>query len=179
MNKDFQLKQLLRMLMAPGLKSGLYLLETDLTDEEIEECFEGTSSFKYVKGKLIPTSKGNVFELFIVGLCHQCPNSVGSSLMNQLITADERNRDVIIYSLTIQTLKHFCTSGTTVIHLFGKIDLSSIESEDLDKFDAALTCIDDTIVVLCTKKNIATSKEGPIINRSLKGYNKNRLCNRY
>ena len=109
MNKDFQLKQLLRMLMAPGLKSGLYLLETDLTDEEIEECFEGTSSFKYVKGKLIPTSKGNVFELFIVGLCHQCPNSVGSSLMNQLITADERNRDVIIYSLTIQTLKHFCS----------------------------------------------------------------------
>ena len=175
MNKDFQLKQLLRMLMTPGLKSGLYLLETDLTDEEIEECFEGTSSFKYVKGKLIPTSKGNVFELFIVGLCHQCPNSVGSSLMNQLITADERNKDVIIYSLTIQTLKHFCTSGTTVIHLFGKIDLSSIESEDLDKFDAALTCIDDTIVVLCTKKNIATSKEGPIINRSLKGYNKNRL----
>ena len=64
MNKDFQLKQLFRMLMTPGLKSGLYLLETDLTDEEIEECFEGTSSFKYVKGKLIPTSKGNVFELF-------------------------------------------------------------------------------------------------------------------
>lgn len=36
MNKDFQLQQLGIMLMDSGLKSGLYLLETDLTDEEIK-----------------------------------------------------------------------------------------------------------------------------------------------
>lgn len=36
MNKDFQLQQLNIMLMDPRLKSGLYLLDTDLTDEEIK-----------------------------------------------------------------------------------------------------------------------------------------------
>ena len=35
MNKNFQLEQLGMMLMEPGLKSGLYLIDTDLTDEEI------------------------------------------------------------------------------------------------------------------------------------------------
>lgn len=175
MNKDFQLEQLRRMLMNPGLKSGLYLLETDLADEQIETCIRGNSSFKYVSGKLIPTSKGNVFELLIVGLCHQCQDTGIRSLMSQLMTADERRRDVIIYSLTIQILKHFSTGGITVLHVLGKIDLSSIESEDLDKFDAALTCIDDTVVVLCTRKNMATLKGGSIINLSLKGLNKNRF----
>ena len=34
MNKDFQLQQLNIMLMDPGLRSGLYLLDTDLTDED-------------------------------------------------------------------------------------------------------------------------------------------------
>ena len=91
------------------------------------------------------------------------------------MTADERKGDVVIYSLTIQTLKQLCTNGVTVIHLFGEIDLLSIESEDLDKLEAALTCIDDTIVVLCTKKNMSTSTDGPIINISLKGHNKNRF----
>lgn len=162
------MEQLLKMLMDPGLKSGLYLLETDLADEEIEAYFKGSKSFNYVSGKLIPTSKGNAFELLIVGLCHQCQDSDISSLMGQLITADERKRDVIIYSLTIQTLKHFCTGGITVIHVTGKIDLSSIESEDLDKLDAALAYIDDTVVVLCTKKNMATSKGSSIINITLK-----------
>ena len=31
MNKNFQLEQLGMMLMEPGLKSGLYLIDTDLT----------------------------------------------------------------------------------------------------------------------------------------------------
>ena len=163
------------MLMDPGLKSGLYLIDTDLVDEEIETYIRETSSFKYVNGKLIPTSKGNVFELLIVGLCHQCQDRGIRSLLEQLMTADERRRDVIIYSLAIQILKYFSAGGKTVIHVFGRIDISSIESEDLDKFDAALTCTDDTIVVLCTRKNMATPKGGSIKNISLKELNKNRL----
>ena len=74
MNKDFQLQQLNIMLMDPGLRSGLYLLDTDLTDEEIKTHIRSNNSFKYISGNLIQTSKGNVFELFLVGLCHQCQN---------------------------------------------------------------------------------------------------------
>jgi len=42
----------------------------------------------------------------------------------------------------------------------------------LDKFDAALTCVDDTIIVICTRKNMMSPNGGSIINKSLKGLNK-------
>ena len=174
MNKTYEGEQLRKLLMNPELSSGLYLLDTDLTDEEIEAYIRRNSSFQYVSGRLIPASKGNVFELLIVGLSHQCLDDSGiKSLRQQLMTADDHRRDVIIYSLAIQTLKHFSAGGKTVVHVLGKIDLSCIESEDFDKFDAALTYIDDTIVVICTRKNVLTSKGGFIINKSLKGLNKN------
>lgn len=102
MNKDFQLQQLNIMLMDPGLKSGLYLLDTDLTDEEIKTHIRSNNSFKYISGNLIQTSKGNVFELFLVGLCHQCQNGDITALRDQLMTADEQRKDVIIYSLAIK-----------------------------------------------------------------------------
>jgi hypothetical protein len=37
MNKAFELEHLRNLLMNPELPSGLYLLDTDLTDDEIEE----------------------------------------------------------------------------------------------------------------------------------------------
>ena len=175
MNKDFQLQQLNIMLIDPGLTSGLYLLDTDLTDEEIKTHIRSNNSFKYISGNLIQTSKGNVFELFLVGLCHQCQNGDITALRDQLMTADEQRKDVIIYSLAIQILKHFSTSGKAVIHMLGRIDLSSIELEDLDKLDAALNCIDDTIVVICTQKNREKPMVEYVINKSLKGYNNNKI----
>ena len=36
------------------------------------------------------------------------------------MTADDRIRDVIIYSLAIQTLKHFSTGRKTVVHVLEK-----------------------------------------------------------
>lgn len=178
MNKDFQLQQLNIMLMDPGLRSGLYLLDTDLTDEEIKTHIRSNNSFKYISGNLIQTSKGNVFELFLVGLCHQCQNGDITALRDQLMTADEQRKDVITYSLAIQILKHFSTSGKAVIHMLGRIDLSSIELEDLDKLDAALNCIDDTIVVICTQKNREKPMVEYVINKSLKGYNNKIMENR-
>lgn len=175
MNKDFQLQQLGIMLMDSGLKSGLYLLETDLTDEEIKAYIKKNNSFKYINGKLIPTSKGNVFELFLVGLCYQCQNKDIMALMDQLMTVDEQRKDVIIYSLVIQILKYFSATGKTVIHMLGRMDLSSIELEDLDKLDAALNYIDDTIVVICTQKNKETLKIDYVINKSLREHNNNKI----
>ena len=49
MNKAFELEHLRNLLMNPELPSGLYLLDTDLTDEEIEEymllLYEGVVVF--------------------------------------------------------------------------------------------------------------------------------------
>lgn len=35
MNKEYQLEQLMRVLQNPQLQSGLYLLDTDLNDDEL------------------------------------------------------------------------------------------------------------------------------------------------
>ena len=172
MNKDFQLEQLQRLLVDPEVKSGLYLIDTDLTDEDIATYISERSSFQYVSGKLISTSKGNTLELLITGLSYQCKDSGISALMEQLMTADERKRDVIIYSLAIQTFKYFGAVGKTIIHVLGRNDFSCIELEDLDKFEAALTCVEDTVIVICKRKSVATPESDMIINKSLRGANK-------
>ena len=47
MNKDYQLDQLRRILENPEQKSGLYLLDTDLTDEELEAFIKGIGLCSY------------------------------------------------------------------------------------------------------------------------------------
>lgn len=143
--------------MDTTLTSGLYLFDTELNDVEIEARIRGNSSFQYVSGKLVPTSRGNVFELLIVGLGHQCKDRGIVALRRQLMTADDdRKREVIIYSLVILILRQLCVNWKTVVHLWGRIDFSSIEPEDLDKFDAAISSIDDTIIIICKQKYGAT-----------------------
>ena len=41
MNKDYQREQLRRMLENPMLKSGIYLIDTDLEDVDIERLIKG------------------------------------------------------------------------------------------------------------------------------------------
>ena len=50
MNNDYQLEQLRRMLVNPELNSGLYLIDTDLSDEEIEECIRKDNLCRFIKG---------------------------------------------------------------------------------------------------------------------------------
>ena len=64
MNKAFELEHLRNLLMNPELPSGLYLLDTDLTDEEIEEYIIELGCCSYMKESLFPPSKGGyAFEL--------------------------------------------------------------------------------------------------------------------
>ena len=88
MNKTFEIDQLRGLLMDTTLTSGLYLFDTELNDVEIEARIRGNSSFQYVSGKLVPTSRGNVFELLIVGLGHQCKDRGIVALRRQLMTAE-------------------------------------------------------------------------------------------
>ncbi len=74
MNKDYQKEELRRLLINPTLKSGLYMIDTDLSDEEIETFIKSTGQFSYEIETLIPTSEGSIFELFVIGLSYKCEN---------------------------------------------------------------------------------------------------------
>lgn len=49
MNKDYQLEQLRKMLMDSELKSGLYLIDTELNDSDIGIVVGSVSSCKIPK----------------------------------------------------------------------------------------------------------------------------------
>lgn len=168
MNKDYQLEQLKRMLEDPRQQSGLYLIDTDLNDDEIETFIKGTSLCHYIKEKLIPTAEGNPFELLIIGLSHICNDCGINNLRNQFLIADERKRDSIVYSLLIQIMKHLCLGKKSVVHIHGKIDLLSLRLEDLYKLDAALTHHDETILVISKQKCMIIPNENITKVKSLK-----------
>ena len=88
MNRNYQLEHLRQILENPEHKSGVYLLDTDLNDEDIESFIKEMEGCRYVKEILIPTS--NIFEKFVVGLSHKCDDSSIEISRNQLLTADER-----------------------------------------------------------------------------------------
>lgn len=62
MNKDYQLERLSSMLEDPANQSGLYMIDTDLSDEELESFITKIGLCRYIKEMLIPAN--NTFELF-------------------------------------------------------------------------------------------------------------------
>lgn len=152
MNRNYQLEHLRQILENPEHKSGVYLLDTDLNDEDIESFIKEMEGCRYVKEILIPTS--NIFEKFVVGLSHKCDDSSIEISRNQLLTADERNKSTIIYSLLIQVMRFLCSNEKSVVHVQGRIDLSPLPNEDICMLDAILARSDDTILVISKQKSI-------------------------
>ncbi|ERJ88996.1 hypothetical protein HMPREF1989_00095 [Porphyromonas gingivalis F0566] len=150
MNKEYQLKQLGRMLQSPQLQSGLYLLDTDLSDDELENFLKSINDCHYIKEVLVPTTKGNALELFLVGLSHSCDRNLDVS---QLSIAEDRGKDTLLYKLLIDVLKGICRKRINVIHICGEVDLSSICSEDLHKLHGALLHNIETILVIGRQKS--------------------------
>lgn len=150
MNKEYQLKQLGRMLQSPQLQSGLYLLDTDLSDDELENFLKSINDCHYIKEVLVPTTKGNALELFLVGLSHSCDRNLDVS---QLSIAEDRGKDTLLYKLLIDVLKGICRKRMNVIHICGEVDLSSICSEDLYKLHGALLHNIETILVIGRQKS--------------------------
>ena len=137
MNKGYQLDQLMRVLQSSQLQSGLYLLDTDLNDDELGTFLKSINDCHYIKEVLPPTTKGNELELFLVGLHSSCGRNLDVSF-DQLFTLEGKAKDTLLYKLLVDVLKGVCHKRINVIHICGEVDLSSICSEDLHKLHAAL-----------------------------------------
>lgn len=176
MNKNFQLEQLGMMLMEPGLKSGLYLIDTDLTDEEIEWYIKESGCCSYMKESLFSSRGGSAFELFVVGLSHQCAgNNDISYLRNLLFTSKSTEKDNIIYSLLIQMMKYLCMNGRTFIHVYGELDLTTLAHEDLYKLKESLAHHKNIIIVASKNKGPVKRECNPLIKTLVFNEQKYRL----
>lgn len=147
MNKEYQLDQLMRELQSSQLQSGLYLLDTDLNDNELEIFLTSINDCHYIKEVLPLTTKGNELELFLVGLHSSCGRNL-DVLFDQLFTLEGKEKDTLLYKLLVEILKGVCHKRINVIHICGEVDLSSICSEDLHKLHAALFHSSETTLVI-------------------------------
>ena len=147
MNKKYQLDQLMRVLQSSQLQSGLYLLDTDLNDDELETFLKSINDCHYIKEVWPPTTKGNELELFLVGLHSSCDRNLDVSF-DQLFTLEGKAKDTLLYMLLVNVLKGVCHKRINVIHICGEVDLSSVCSEDLHKLRAALFHNIETTLVI-------------------------------
>lgn len=177
MSKHNQLEQLRKMLDDPKQQSGLYLIDTDLSDEEIEAFIKQMELCHYVKEVLIPAKEGNSFELFMVGLSHKCNDDSINKLRDQFLPTEGGKRETFTYSLLIQIIKYLCPREKSVVHVCGRIDFSSLPLEDLYTLEAALAHHDEkTIFVISKQKSIVVPKGDTIIrSKSLKEIDRYRI----
>ena len=166
MNKEYQLDQLMRVLQSSQLQSGLYLLDTDLNDDELETFLKSINDCHYIKEVWPPTTKGNELELFLVGLHSSCDRNMDVSF-DQLVTLEGKAKDTLLYMLLINALKGVCHKRINVIHICGKVDLSSVCSEDLHKLHAALFHNIERTLVIGRQKSEILGEHPVIIKRIL------------
>ena len=165
MNKDYQREQLRRMLENPMLQSGIYLIDTDLEDKDIELLIKGIDGLLYKRGALIPSPNGSPFELFVIDLSYCCDGGEILELTKLFMLADGQKKDNIIYSLLINIMRNLCAEGKTVIHVCGDDDINSLSHEDLFKLNEALFHHEKTIIIASKKKSLSNMKCDSLIKK--------------
>lgn len=184
MSKDYQFEQLQRILDNPDSKSGLYLIDTDLEDKDIERFIkdEEGNSYSYVKSSLLTTKDSSSFDLFIIGLSHRCKNNEIEKQRNTYLTIQE-GKEALMYNLSILVMRELCSTEKLVLHIQGENDLNSLGHEDLCKLSDSLEHRNTPILVICKRKRSSNAKcDSNIILLSFKQKNilmENRLTKVY
>ena len=165
MNKEYQREQLRRTLANPLLQSGLYLIDTDLEDVDIENLIEGLCGCNYQKEALMVTSCGSPFEMFVIGLSHKCETDEIIECRMLWFKAENQQKDIILYSLLIAMMRRLSRAGKTIIHIYGDLDLASLNHTDLSKLNESLMHSDKIIIIACKNKGASGTTFDPIIKR--------------
>ena len=155
MTKDYQLEQLRRLLEKPGLSSKLYIIDTDLTDDDIEWHIKRDGNFSYHRGFLMPSGGGSVFESFVIKLSFECKNEEIESLRGVYFNGLSQ-RGLLIQSILALIMRCVSEKKKAVIHICGNFDLTSLAHEDLFILQEAITTGNNPIVIVNKKKAIDT-----------------------
>lgn len=136
----------------PSLQSGLYLLETELTDEEIVNYFKEYRFYSFYTEELLPSRGGTPFEMFVMSLCWQfdCKELEGLRLV--IINSSGQQKENIIYETLMRVIK-MSNGRTSVLLLYGEPDLSSFRHEELAVLNYSVCHNGMTTLILSKKKS--------------------------
>lgn len=154
MNKEGQLEQLSQLLMSREIKSGLYLIDTDLTDEEIGWHVKQMGDFSFYRGTLMSSKDCTVFELFVIMLSLECETGEIKDLRNSFMSVPTKMRDTILLSLLALIMRKLSAEKKAIIHVCGDFDLSALTHDDLNRLQDAISNNDNPIVILNKKKDL-------------------------
>lgn len=142
------------MLVSPSLKSGLYLLDTDLLDEEIEQFIKDSEIFAYYKGSLMPTKDCTGFEWFIIGLSLIYETGEIRDLRNFFLSEPTKRQDTILFSLLVLLMRELGSERKTIIHVCGEFDLTSLSHEEDSKLREATSETRYPVIIVNKKRTI-------------------------
>lgn len=150
MNKEEQGRFLLERLI--DISPGLYLLDTDMSDGDIEHLLSRLDKIKYYKEELIPSKGGSPFELCIIGLCRQIECAELDSTRQLFLSSNEQQKENVRYDLLITLCRLLCGGKKCILHLSGEIDITYFANEELSHFNSAINHNTIPTVLLCKKK---------------------------
>ncbi len=157
MNKSYQLEELHSLLFDSYLKSGLYLLDTDLEDEEIERNVKELECFSYYKSSLTPTKDCTGFEWFIVQLSLDFESDEIKDLRSYFLKGSIMNRDTILLSMLNLIMMELSSQRKTIIHVCGEFDLTTLSHEDITKLQDAINVSTYPVIIVNKKRTIDSS----------------------
>lgn len=173
MNNISQQEQLNRFLTDSSKMAGIYLLDTDLTDDVIEKSIKRMSCFSYYKCSLSVKNDCPSLEWLIIKLCLDYENDEIKELRNCYLCNKTINQDNLLYVLLELILRELSSGKCTIIHICGKYDLTSLSNEDISILNDAISSCIYPILIVNKKKalnpaiNIVSFRETSINNKKM------------
>ena len=137
----------------PSLQSGLYLLETELTDEEIVNYFKGYRFYSFYTEELLPSRGGTPFEMLVMSLCWQFDCKELEGLRLAIINSCGQQKENIIYETLMRIIRKIGNGRTSVLLLYGEPDLYSFKHEELAMLNYSVCHNGMTTLILSKKKS--------------------------
>lgn len=175
MNRSNQQQQLLSALLNPSLKSGLYIYDTELSDEDIETFLRETPNVTFYKENLYQPMSCSPFDLLLIGLCHQCNNKVIDDRKNRLFNLRSEQKESATYDLILSIMEFLCSKKITVIHIQGGFDIFSFSSKELSILSTSLLHQKETNIILCKKTILSKQMDVTTKKTLVKEINKYQL----
>jgi hypothetical protein len=154
MNKEYQLAQLSRMLTDSSLKSGFYLVDTDLEDGDIERYVKGVEGLSYFRSSLMPTNDCSGFEWFVIKLSWEFETNEIKDLRNYFLSEPTQRKDTILLSLLALIMRELSSERKTIIHVCGKFDLTSLTRNEVYKLNEAINESSYPIIIVNKKRTL-------------------------
>lgn len=148
----------------PSLQSGLYLLETELTNVEIENYFKEYGFYSFYKEELLPSKGGNPFEILIMSLCWQFDGCKEiERLRVAMVNSRGQQKENIIYEILMRIVRKIGNGRTSVLLLYGELGLSSFSHEELAMLNYSVCHNGKTTLILSKKSNDSLGHEENIV----------------